>query len=456
MHMPLWNEIEGQTLDGLTLRKLLRSEGRTAWFSTEDPGGEPAVISVFEALNDEDVVQARLQAAARFQHPGLLMIRRTGAGRLEDESLVYAVLEPFDQTLADVLRDRTLAPDEAREVAETLLGTLEAVEGAGFYHGHVDASGVLSVGDNIKLRSDCLTARHADSDAPALAALLYNALTGRRFSSERDALQLPAPFATLVRGGIGDNGSLAAMRRVLSGPPVTNAGAAAATPSAAPAAPVARTPAHPVAGSSASRTAATAAPSPRLSRKVDELESRPRKRPGVTIAALVIMAIALVAFWYAFKRPTAHKMISGEAPSTATRPQQAPAATAAVPPEASPVGDAAGTMGAPETVKPAPRPAAKPTPSKVDSGANAPAGGERSVWHVVAYTYTRQETAQHMATDLAEKYPQLEPQVFSPNGHAPFLVTLGGGMNRQEAFARREAARAAGMPSDTYAQNFRR
>jgi eukaryotic-like serine/threonine-protein kinase len=124
------------------------------------------------------------------------------------------------------------------------------------------------------------------------------------------------------------------------------------------------------------------------------------------------------------------------------------------------VGDAAGTMGAPETVKPAPKsatgPAAKPAPSSVDTGANQSAGAERSVWHVVAYTYTRQETAQNMAAELAAKYPQLEPQVFSPNGHAPFLVTLGGGMNRQEAFARREAARTAGMPSDTYAQNFRR
>ncbi len=454
MHMPLWNEIEGQTLDGFTLRKLLRSEGRTAWFSTEDPGGAPVVISVFEALNDEDAVQARLQTAARFEHPGLLAIRRTGAGRLEDESLVYAVLEPFDQTLADVLRDRTLAPEETREVAETLLSTLEAVEGAGLYHGHVDASGVLGVGDNIKLRSDCLTARHGDSDAPALAALLYNALTGRRFSSERDALQLPAPFATVVRAGVGSNGSLAAMRRALSGPAVTNGGTAAATPSAAAAAPGATSPAKSVETSPAARTVAQAAASPRISRKTDELESPPRKRRGVTVAALVIMAIVLVAFWYAFKRPAGHTPISGEAPSTASQPKPAPAA--AVPPAASPVGDAAGTMGAPETVKPAARPAAKPAPSKVDSGTSAPAGVERSVWHVVAYTYTRQETAQHMATDLAAKYPQLEPQVFSPNGHAPFLVTLGGGMNRQEAFARREAARAAGMPSDTYAQNFRR
>jgi hypothetical protein len=416
------------------------------------------VISVFEALNDEDAVQARLQAAARFEHPGLLAIRRIGAGRLEDESLVYAVLEPFDQTLADVLRDRTLAPEEAREVAETLLSTLEAVEGAGFYHGHVDASGVLGVGDDIKLRSDCLTARHADSDAPALAALLYNALTGRRFSSERDALQLPAPFATLVRAGVGSNGSLAAMRRVLSGPAVTNGGAAVATPSAAPAAPGASIPAKPVEASSASRTVAQPAASPRATRRTDELESRPSKRPSVTVAALIVMAIALVAFWYVFKRPTRHTPISGEAPSTASQPQPAP--PAAVPPAASPAGDAAGTMGAPETVKPAPRPtprpAARPAPSKVDSEASAPATSERSVWRVVAYTYTRQDTAQHMATELAAKYPQLEPQVFSPNGHAPFLVTLGGGMNRQEAFARREAARAAGMPSDTYTQNFRR
>ena len=80
------------------------------------------------------------------------------------------------------------------------------------------------MGDNIKLRSDCLTQRHGQSDAPALAALIYNALTGRRFSSERDALQLPAPFATLVRAGAGSNASLAAMRRVLSAPAVTNAG----------------------------------------------------------------------------------------------------------------------------------------------------------------------------------------------------------------------------------------
>lgn len=429
--MALWNEIEGQTLDGFTLRKLLRSEGRTAWFSTLDAAGEPAVLSVFEALNDEDAVEARLQTAARVTSPNLLALRKIGRGRLADESLVYAVLEPFDQTLAEILRDRTLSPDETREVAASLLSALETVEAAGLHHGHVDASGVLGVGDSIKLRSDCLTPRRTESDAPALAALLYYALTGRRFSSERDALQLPAPFATLVRAGAGANGSLAAMRRVLSGLP-------AAEPEAPAPAPATRKPAPTV-----------AAPRASVQDDLRDPEPRPRKRPMVSIAAIVLMAIALWIIWHAFKRPTGHTPISGEAPATQTQPPATP--PAAVPAPAAPVGNAAGAMGAPETVKPP----AKPSAADV-SPAAAPASGPRSVWHVVVYTYHYETAAQHKAAELAAKFPQLEPQVFSPSGHAPYLVALGGGMTRDQAFQRREAALAAGMPRDTYMQNYRK
>jgi hypothetical protein len=164
------------------------------------------------------------------------------------------------------------------------------------------------------------------------------------------------------------------------------------------------------------------------------------------------MAIALVVFWYASKRTTGHTPISGEAASPANSPQAAPAD---VQPAATPVGDAAATMGAPETVKPAPRPGTKPSATKT-AAESTPAGADRSVWHVVAYTYNQQTAAQRKAAELAAQYPKLEPQVFSPSGHAPYLVTLGGGMNRQDAFARRDAARTAGMPPDTYAQNFRK
>src|ERR1700733_6326734 len=455
--MPLWNEIEGEILDdNLPLQKLLRSEGRTAWFATTGADGQPAVVSVFEALNDEDTALARVQTAARVEHPNLLIIRRTGSSRIGGDPYVYAVMEPFDQTLAEVLRERPLTPEETREVTESLLSALETVEGAGLYHGHVDSAGVLGVGDSIKLRSDCLTQRRSDSsDAPALAALVYNALTGRRFSSERDALQLPAPFATLVRAGAGSNGSLAAMRRALSGPAFTNAGSPAVPPPAAKAPVAARSSATPATAPATPRTAANAAATPRAALKQNEGGSRRRKRPGIAIAAIVLMAIALVVFWYITKQPARHAPISGEA---ASAPNPRPATPAAVPPAATPTGDTAAT-GAPETAKPAPKPearaAARPAPTNPATDAT-PTGGERSVWHVVAYTYLYESAAQRKATELAAQYPKLEPQVFSPTGHAPFLVTLGGGTNRQEAFARRDAARTAGMPSDTYAMNFRK
>jgi eukaryotic-like serine/threonine-protein kinase len=453
MHMPLWNEIEGEILDdNLPLQKLLRSEGRTAWFATTGADGQPAVVSVFEALNDEDTALARVQMAARVEHPNLLIIRRTGSTRIGRDPYVYAVMEPFDQTLAEVLRERPLTPEETREVTESLLSALETVERAGLYHGHVDSAGVLGVGDSIKLRSDCLTERHSDSsDAPALAALVYNALTGRRFSSERDALQLPAPFATLVRAGVVSNGSLAAMRRVLNGPAVSSAEAAAVPPSAANAPTPVRPSATPATAPATPRTAAPAAAIPRAALREDDAGSRRRKRPGIAIAAIVLMAIALVVFWYVTKQPTRHTPISGEA---ASAPNPQPAAPAAVPPAATPTGDATAT-GTPEAAKPAPKTAARTAPTNPATDA-APTSGERSVWHVVAYTYLYESAAQRKATELAAQYPKLEPQVFSPTGHAPFLVTLGGGTNRQEAFARRDAARTAGMPSDTYAMNFRK
>jgi hypothetical protein len=451
--MPLWNEIEGEILDdNLPLQKLLRSEGRTAWFATTGADGQPAVVSVFEALNDEDTALARVQKAARVLHPNLLIIRRTGSARIGGDPYVYAVMEPFDQTLAEVLRERPLTPEETREVTESLLSALETVEGAGLYHGHVDSAGVLGVGDSIKLRSDCLTQRRSDSsDAPALAALIYNALTGRRFSSERDALQLPAPFATLVRAGVVSNGSLIAMRRVLSGPAATSAEARAVPPSAANAPTPVRSSAAPPRTPATPRTAAPAPAIPRATLQQDEAGSRRRKRPGIAIAAIVLMAIALVVFWYATKRPAAHAPISGEAAS-APNPQQAPPAP--VSPAATPTGDAAATMGAPEPVKSAASSAAKP--AATPAAETAPASGERNIWHVVAYTYSYESAAQRKVTELAAQYPKLEPQVFSPTGRAPFLVTLGGGTNRQEAFARRDAARSAGMPSDTYAMNFRK
>jgi len=172
----------------------------------------------------------------------------------------------------------------------------------------------------------------------------------------------------------------------------------------------------------------------------------------VAIAAAVLMVILLVIFWLAFRRPPGHTPVSGQATITAAPPATNPADNPKPAPNAAEQNAAA--MG---SASPAPAVTpARTLPSPAPAPAPAANENERAIWHVVAYTYAREEAAKKKAEELAAKYPQLEPQLFSPTGRAPYLVALGGGTDRETAYARRAAARKAGMPRDTYAQNFRK
>ncbi|MCU1320063.1 MAG: Serine/threonine kinase, partial [Edaphobacter sp.] len=65
-----------------------------------------------------------------------------------------------------------------------------------------------------------------------------------------------------------------------------------------------------------------------------------------------------------------------------------------------------------------------------------------------------QDQAQQKVDLLAQRDAALHPEVFTPNGRAPYLVTVGGPMSREEAAAFKKKARAAGLPRDTYTQNY--
>jgi hypothetical protein len=75
-------------------------------------------------------------------------------------------------------------------------------------------------------------------------------------------------------------------------------------------------------------------------------------------------------------------------------------------------------------------------------------------WRVIAYTYNHEQQAQAKAIQLQQKYVNLQPQVFSPTGHAPYFVALGGPLDSSSAYALRNRARQSGLPRDTYARNF--
>jgi hypothetical protein len=100
--------------------------------------------------------------------------------------------------------------------------------------------------------------------------------------------------------------------------------------------------------------------------------------------------------------------------------------------------------------------AINPAPVNPASGAAASAPAGRTQWRVVAYTFNHQDQAQQKADSITKRHPSLNAEVFSPSGRAPYLVTVGGAMNREEAEAFKQKARSQGLPHDIYAQNYSR
>ncbi len=477
--MQFWNELEGQTINGrYPLLRLVRSEGRSAWFETEigHPQSARATVSVTEALTDADEVFARLQAAQHLTHPNLVHITQVGQTSLDGTVLVYALMEPIEQSLSDVLQSQALSPEEGREVAEALVGALTAIHQTGMSHGHVEAASVLATAETVKLRSDCLHTNAAGQaeDIAGIGTTLFHAFTQRKALTATDAQinRIPAPFAEIIRNSFARRWTLAqigsALRPTL---PVTTAVPAPAppTPAAAPAAvaPAARARASagrgscgeaPNSGAPGRPGSAAAAPIPPVARPLpmeseipvgqgiptaglmDDLEPA-KKTPYGLYAVLALVVLAIVGWLWLRPHST---------------PAPAPTQTEAAAPTPSP--DTAAPVPAPTASAPkaaAPKASAsKPSASKAAAVATA-TPQDHPVWRVVAYTYRSETMAADMVSKLSEKHADLHPEVFKPHPQGTaYVVTVGGAMDHDGAEKMLSRAKRAGLPGDTYMQNF--
>jgi eukaryotic-like serine/threonine-protein kinase len=460
--MQFWNELEGRTIDGVyPLRRLVRSEGRHAWFETEttEPEAGPATISLTEAATDADEVLERLKAAQQLKHPNLVTITKVGQVRVDTTLVIYAVMEHIEQSLSDVLQIQALSPEEGREVAEALVSSLTAIHQQGMSHGRVEAASVLATEETVKLRSDCLhttPAGQAD-DVAAIGPTLFHAFTQRKALTATDAQinRIPAPFGEIIRNSFARRWTLAQISNALKpvlpaasvipqpaapAPPPPTPPPAAASPRPAP--PVAKAPVSPP--PPADRPVAPPAPL-RKTLVSDEEETPVQRKPLLMYGALGVVLLAIIG-WLLLRPHSAPA--PAEAPNPPTQ-AAAPAAAAAEPAPAPPAVPAA----KPRAAKPSPS-----APAVVARSATAavPADG-RTVWRVVAYTYRGQTKASDMVAKISDKHSDLGAEVFSPPGRGTvYLVTLGGAMDHDAAVKMRDKAQREGLPADTYVQNFSR
>ena len=433
--MELWTEYEGRTIDGaFPLTKLIRPEGRSAFFSTSDGVGGPTVIRLIESHFDDEEILVRWRGIQVLNHPNLVKLIQFGRVTLDETALVYAVMEPVDANMGEIVAERRLTTEETKQIATSLLTALEALHSNGFVHEHIEPANVLAVGESIKLRSDCIRETPEGQEGRELksrdvhdySVVLLQALTQSKTLEEaKRYMPLPAPFNEIVPKGMSGEWGLEEIHTALR-PDTVQVGTRPVVTKEASAGIVAQ----------AVVKELPSYPTERVRVPV-EVESRGIEGRRLAIGVGAMLLLAVVAFF-----------VHGRAKSGAVQ------ADASVPAIAS-EGSAPAPASAPET--PAPDlAAAVPAVAKPEASVPAAATNGAGQWRVVAFTYNREAQAQEKAASVAEKHPDLRPEVFTPNGRAPYLVTVGGTMSRDEAFALVKKGHAEGLPRDSYAQNYRR
>jgi len=460
--MELWTEYEGRIIDGaFPLKKLLLPEGRSAFFSTSNGKGVPTVIRLIASHFDEEDILTRWRGVEALGHPNILKIEQYGQLVLDDTTVVYAVFEPVDASLGEVIAGQQLTLAEGRQLASSLASALEVLHAHGFVHEHVEPANVFAVGEVVKLRGDCiretpegergLEAKRRDTHD--LSLVLLRALTQtERLEVATRVRPLPAPFDEIVRNGLNGAWGLGQITAALNagGPTLSVASVLPATSPAVPvverkevAKPLAEPATRgdlqeplPVKGKFVPPT-----PRPLFMMKNGERRGLPPVRWMMAMGLAVLLIFWLI--WH-----IAHVHPANQ--NAATQ-----GSTASLSPPVLPGPEQTGT-GNPGT-----NPAAKPSVArssaagKQSSPAQEEVGGDGRVqWRVVAFTYNHADQAQKKVATIAQKNADLQPEVFTPTGRAPYLVTVGGVMSRDQAFAFAQKVRSLGLPHDTYAQNY--
>jgi TonB family protein len=155
-----WRQWEGQVVNGtFPLRQYLGGSDHSAVFLTERRGRDPQKAAIKLIAVDPanaEVRLARWEFAAKLSHPHLLRLFETGSCQLDNVVLLYVVMEFAEENLAQILPQRALTPDEARDLLEPALDALAYVHGKSLVHGSIKPSNIMAAQDQLKLSSDTL------------------------------------------------------------------------------------------------------------------------------------------------------------------------------------------------------------------------------------------------------------------------------------------------------------
>jgi serine/threonine protein kinase len=151
-----WKQYEGQIVnEEFCLRQYLGASWQSAAFLAERSDSLRAAIKLIPAESANAELQlSRWISAAALSHPNLLKIFQTGRCRLDNSDFLYVLTEYAEENLAQILLQRALTPEEAREMLDPVLDVLLYLHSKGFVHGGIKPANIMAVADQLKISSD--------------------------------------------------------------------------------------------------------------------------------------------------------------------------------------------------------------------------------------------------------------------------------------------------------------
>jgi TonB family protein len=149
----------GQVLDGkYPLLEWLGGSGTSGTFLTEldGSGSQKAAVKLLSPSARSEDHLAGWEAAAKLSSPHLAAIHHFGHAEVNGNDCVYIVTDLAEELLSQIIPERSLTVDEARQMLDPILNALDYLHKAGLVHGHLKPSNVLVVENDIRLSSDGL------------------------------------------------------------------------------------------------------------------------------------------------------------------------------------------------------------------------------------------------------------------------------------------------------------
>jgi TonB family protein len=254
--VPIRGSLVGQVIDGrFSLQVWLGGSDTSGTFLTElpGPGSQRAAIKLFSAPAQAEDRLSTWTEATSLSHVHLVRILHFGRAEIAGAPVVYVVTELAEEILAQIIPERPLAPDEAREMLVPVLDALSYLHAKNYVHAHLRPSNILVVENEVKLSADSIrlndslalelessdlhnapeTATHPVSfaaDIWSLGVTVVEALTQQLpvwdSASDADPVlpELPRPFATIARRCLRvdptQRCTVSEIRRMLAGKPI--------------------------------------------------------------------------------------------------------------------------------------------------------------------------------------------------------------------------------------------